>query len=112
MDTGYLVMLEERSRSLLEEVKQGVKSIPKYLTIYPVNENQVISKVPAQNLYAKGQATHAVHNLLYRVFKSESKLLRSILEFNGFHLTESHDWNIMWVGTNAKPYLYQGLNEF
>ena len=105
-------MLEERSRNLLEEVKQGVKSIPKYLTIYPINENQVINKVPAQNLYAKGQQTHAVHNLLYRVFKSESKLLRSILEFNGFHLTESHDWNIMWVGTNAKPYLYQGLNEF
>lgn len=44
--------------------------------------------------------------------KTESKLVRSTLEAAGFHYTEGHDWNMMWINTSSKPYLYEGLNEF
>ena len=50
--------------------------------------------------------------LLYKVYKTESKLVRTTLEYNGFMNTDGHDWNIMWLSSSAKPYLYQGLNEF
>lgn len=44
--------------------------------------------------------------------KCEAKLVRSTLEAHGFHYTEGHDWNILWVPMIVKPYLYDGLNEY
>lgn len=44
--------------------------------------------------------------------KTESKLVWSTLEAAGFHYTEGHDWNMMWINTSSKPYVYEGLNEF
>lgn len=38
------------------------------------------------------------HDLLYKLIKTDGKLLRGILENNGFLQTESnHDWNILWT---------------
>ncbi len=50
--------------------------------------------------------------LLYKMIKSEAKLIKTLLETRGFHQTEAHDWNILWCCGNAKLYIYEGLNEF
>jgi tRNA(His) 5'-end guanylyltransferase len=50
--------------------------------------------------------------LLYKIFRGETRLVRSLLEANNFAYTESHEWNILWSNSNCKSYLYEGLNEF
>lgn len=50
--------------------------------------------------------------LLYKVFKGDTKLVRSLLEANNFQHTEGHDWNLLWSSGNCKQYLYEGLNEW
>ena len=51
------------------------------------------------------------YELLFKMSKTDSRLIRTILENSGFRPTESHDWNVLWINTSAKPYLYDGLNE-
>lgn len=50
--------------------------------------------------------------LSYKLLKTESRLIRSTLEVFGFQYTESHDWNLLWINSSGKPYLYDGLNEY
>jgi tubulin polyglutamylase TTLL5 len=50
--------------------------------------------------------------LLYKIFRGETRLVRSLLEANAFNYTESHEWNILWSNSNCKSYLYEGLNEY
>lgn len=50
--------------------------------------------------------------LLYKILKGDTKLVRSLLEANKFRYTESHEWNILWSSSSCKAYLYEGLNEF
>ncbi len=50
--------------------------------------------------------------LLYKIFRGETKLVRSMFEGNGFAYTESHEWNLLWSNSSCKSYLYEGLNEF
>jgi hypothetical protein len=40
------------------------------------------------------------------------KLIRSIFTLNGFAATESHDWNVLWVNSSGKSYIYENLNEY
>jgi len=50
--------------------------------------------------------------LLYKTLRFDNKLLKSMLEVNGFGYTESHEWNVLWGTSNCKSYLYEGLNEY
>jgi tubulin polyglutamylase TTLL5 len=71
----------------------------------------VNSQVPSQN-YSKSYAAIESAELLYKIFRGETKLVRSVLEANGFQHTESHDWNVLWSNSGCKTYLYEGLNEY
>ena len=51
------------------------------------------------------------HDLLYKVLKTDARIVRSVLEAHSFQHTEGHDWNVMWTNTSTKTYLYEGLNE-
>lgn len=51
------------------------------------------------------------HELLYKLVKTDGKLIRSVLECNGFYQTEGHDWSILWACQSMKPFMYDGLNE-
>lgn len=43
------------------------------------------------------------HDLLYKLIKTDGKLIRAVLENNGFLQTESnHDWNILWTCQSLK----------
>lgn len=41
-------------------------------------------------------------DMYFKLIKCEAKLLRSVLEVNGFQQTESHDWNILWSSQSYK----------
>ena len=52
------------------------------------------------------------HDLLYKLIKTDGKLIRTVLENNGFLQTESnHDWNILWTCQSLKLNQYEGLSE-
>jgi hypothetical protein len=77
----------------------------------PIKENQLTSNALPTTAYAK---SYHVENseLLYKIFRGETKLVRSLLEANSFAYTESHEWNLLWSNSSCKSYLYEGLNEF
>lgn len=56
---------------------------------------------------------HHIDNneMLYKILKGETRLVRSILEANTFTMTESHEWNLCWSTSSCKSYMYEGLNE-
>ena len=35
--------------------------------------------------------------MLFKMVKADAKLVKSVLETNGFGQTEGHDWNILWT---------------
>ena len=50
--------------------------------------------------------------MLYKILKGDTKLVRCLLDANGFAHTESHEWNLLWATSSCKSYIYEGLNEF
>ncbi|MFT7817391.1 tubulin polyglutamylase TTLL5 [Arapaima gigas] len=54
------------------------------------------------------------YNLAFKIVRTESRLVRSILTSHGFHEVHpnSNDFNLMWTGTHLKPYLLRGLQDF
>ena len=50
--------------------------------------------------------------LLFKMVKADSKLVKSVLETNGFGQTEGHDWNMLWTSQSQKQYIYDNLNEY
>lgn len=76
-----------------------------------IKESQLIKDGPPPITYSKSCYVEQ-GDLLYKMLKTDGKLIRSILEANGFSHTDGHDWNILWTCTSWKPYLYEGLSEF
>ena len=56
--------------------------------------------------YPEGQ------ELLFKLLKTDARLIRSVCLQHGFSSTEGHNWNLLWTNTAGKPYLYQGLNPY
>ncbi|XP_069771943.1 tubulin polyglutamylase TTLL5 isoform X2 [Narcine bancroftii] len=54
------------------------------------------------------------YHLAYKIIRTESRLVRSILTVHGFHEVHpnSNDFNLMWTGSHLKPYLLRTLLEF
>ena len=84
---------------------------PPLITFAPVSENQLVKDNIAFSTYTKGNFLQT-KELLYRVLKTDARLVRSILEQSGFGYTDSHDWNVLWLGCAPQLYLYEGLNEY
>ena len=50
--------------------------------------------------------------MLFKLIKTDGRLIRAVLENNGFLQTESnHDWNILWTCQSLKLNQYEGLSE-
>ena len=60
------------------------------------------------------QRSHHIDNseMLYKLIRGDTKLVRSLLEANNFSFTESHEWNVLWATSSCKSFLYEGLNEY
>ena len=87
---------------------------PQLISFKPIKENQLVSlnSVPSLQYDKRTYNVDQTTELLYKIFRGETRLVRSILESNGFQHTESHDWNILWSNSGCKSYLYEGLNEY
>ena len=80
------------------------------IKFFPVNEKQLVRDSVSLSTYSRSNTAQS-KQLLYRVIKTDGKVVRSILELSGFTYTESHDWNILWLGCAPQLYIYEGLNE-
>ncbi|XP_036169566.1 tubulin polyglutamylase TTLL5 isoform X6 [Myotis myotis] len=53
------------------------------------------------------------YHLSYKIVRTDSRLVRSILTAHGFHEVHpsSTDYNLMWTGSHLKPFLLRTLSE-
>ena len=104
-------------------MESSVNNIVQYLYTAPVNTfNQIIHIKPITKSQllttpvptgGPGRGYHIDNcEMLYKLLKGDTKLVRSILEANTFNYTDSHEWNVLWSTSSCKSYLYEGLNEF
>ena len=72
----------------------------------------MLTDAPPSLGYARSYGNNDSSELLYKIFRGDTKLVRSMLEANYFSHTEAHEWNILWSSGSCKAYLYEGLNEY
>ena len=89
----------------------SLRAYQEFIYFRPIKESQVVSGPLSSHIYSRG-GPNDYSELSYKLLKSESRLMRSTLESVGFSYTESHDWNLLWLCSSGKPYLYDGLNEY
>eukprot|EP00347_Sterkiella_histriomuscorum_P021171 403334979 len=99
------------TESRADTYKQSYGQQLEFLQFKGVAMNQLLSNNIPQQGYAKSYQVES-GELLYKIFRGETRLVRSVLEINGFKYTESHEWNILWANSHCKSYLYEGLNEY
>lgn len=100
----------------LEDEKLGIKpdtskNNSEIVNFKVIKETQILKDGPPAIMYSKG-GYNEQNELLYKMLKTEGRLIRSTLEAHGFSHTDGHDWNVLWACTSCKPYLYEGLNEY
>lgn len=44
--------------------------------------------------------------------RADAKLVKAVLESNGFQVTEGHDWNVMWSSRGVETHIYEELQEY
>lgn len=103
--------LEAKHSELLQELSIEDEYKPNVLHFLPVQESQLVKDFIPTAFYTKGSYVQG-HELLYKIQKNDSRLVRSVLENVGFHYTDSHEWNVMWASSSLKGYLYGGLSEY
>jgi tubulin polyglutamylase TTLL5 len=107
MGIGYHQRVSESIRRIGKEPLDK----PPLIRFEPVTEGQLVKESLFFTAYTK-TAYLQPQELVYRLYKTEGRLVRSILELSGFSYTDSHDWNLMWLGAIPQLYLYEGLNEY
>jgi len=105
-----LKSIEYRAEFLLKDLIAEFGPTEPTTVFAAPNEGQMVREAAPQNTYSKG-AYLLTQELLYRVYQTDARLVRSVLELGGFAATDSHDWNVLWANSSPKPYLYEGLNE-
>jgi hypothetical protein len=121
----YLEVEDKRLRSIakgiakikeLEDEKLGISGVisqqnGNIINFKLIKESQIIKEGPSPLTYSKSWYADQ-GDLLYKVLKAEGRMIRSVLEANGFSHTDGHDWNLLWTCSSWKPYLYDNLNNF
>jgi len=83
-----------------------------YLKMRPPLPSEYKEAPPPLMGYGQGKQSYNSNDLLYKINRGETKLVRSICEVNNFQYTESHEWNLLWSSSSCKASLYEGLNEY
>lgn len=109
-DFPHVQAADFKSAALLKALTAQIGSSDPPLAFSPPSESQLVRDLAPQNTYSKGVYLLG-QDLLYRVYQTDAKLVRSVLELTGFGATDSHDWNVLWANSSPKSYLYEGLNE-
>lgn len=106
----YMELEEKRFRSMFkaickvkeqEDEKLGIstpssKSSNEIINFKTIKESQIMKDGPPALTYSKSAYVDQ-GELLYKMLKTEGRLIRSVLEVHGFSHTDSHDWNILWT---------------
>lgn len=92
-ETSYMKEYFSKSRDLLQELQPTQEYRP-----------------PIVNFHSREAIN--LPELSFRLYKNDIKLVRNVLESAGFTQTENHDWNLLWVTSAPKPYLYDRLNPY
>ena len=50
--------------------------------------------------------------MFFKMVKADAKLVKAVMETNGFGQTESNEWNMLWTSQSVKPYMYESMNEY
>ena len=79
---------------LKKNLDENSEEKPPLINFSPVNENQLVKDTIAFSTYAKGSFLQT-KELVYRILKTDARLVRSILEQSGFGYTDSHNWNFL-----------------
>ena len=101
---------DEKFEQLLWKIGESDDLKPPMIELEVINENQLIKDGIPISTYLKGFPNTC--QLTYKIFKTEARLVRSILENSGFFYTDSHNWNILWSGASPPDYLYESLNQY
>ena len=64
---------------------------------------------PSQSKEAIFERATLAEQLHYKLYKSEGRLVRTVLEQAGFAATDSYDWDLLWAGAAPPAGLYSGL---
>lgn len=83
-------LFEAKCMKALNELSKEEDLRPVLLTFSPISEGQLVKDGPIPNIYSKGNFLQQ-RELLYRVYKTDARLVRSILELTGLSPTDSHD---------------------
>lgn len=76
---------------------------------YPIDSFQLLKDSVLSSICPKH---YICKELTYKLYKTEARLVRSILEQSKFTYTDSHDWNLLWLGAAPQLYLYENLHDF
>jgi hypothetical protein len=80
----------------------------------PITQSQLLNDLPPTQSFSNGPKPgyEKSNELLYKILRGDTKLVRSLFEANNFRFSDSHDWNILWSSSSCKSFLYEGLNEY
>ena len=71
-----------------------------------IDVSQMLKNAPPTSTFGHNATRPGYHidncELLYKILKGDTKLVRSLLEANGFSFTESHEWNVLWASSSCK----------
>ena len=101
---------DDAFEQLLWKIGESDDLKPPMIQLEVINENQLIKEGIPISTYLKGFPNTC--QLTYKIFKTEARLVRSVLENSGFFYTDSHNWNILWSGASPPDYLYESLNQY
>ncbi|NXN98601.1 TTLL5 polyglutamylase, partial [Rhinopomastus cyanomelas] len=111
--------LEETGSSSEEEKKDDVDGLQNHPCIRWTGGG--CRRVPVLVFHAEAILTNDSYlrqigehyHLSYKIVRTDSRLVRSILTAHGFHEVDpnSSDYNLMWTGSHLKPYLLRSLTD-
>lgn len=85
-----------------------------FISFKTITQHLLLQDLPPTQSFSNGTKNYSDKptELLYKILRGDTKLVRSLLEANSFHYTDAHDWNLLWSSSSCKAYLYEGLNEY
>ncbi|OMJ89261.1 hypothetical protein SteCoe_8649 [Stentor coeruleus] len=110
-NTSFLKAFQAKCQKVVQMYLPVPDPRPKLISFASLTEGGLSPESITLNSYSK-ISFFLGKELLYRVFNTENKLVRTILENSGFKYTESHIWNVLWIGKSAQAYLYEDLNPY
>ena len=104
-ENSYLKRIEKRTLEFLEQIRKNNDSRGSLITFSAVKD------LTFRDNFSIPNPDSITNDMNYRMHKSDAKIVKATLEKAGFMQTSGHDWNILWMGTIPKPYIFEKLTE-